>query len=239
MIAGPIKRYENFSENITEKTINSNDILEGLFRIILGFVKKIVIADNMNTLIEEIGNPSKTQNVILLSGAVFLYGFRIYFDFSGYSDIAIGSSRLFGIIVPENFHFPYLRKNITDFWRHWHISLYSWLVDYVYIPLGGSRVQFLSILLNILITMLISGIWHGAAWNFVLWGIWHGTLLVIHKVYVDKVKPFIKQDVLNSKLYAGCSYFLTMASVWFGWSMFMWSINDLLIYWNAIIRQIL
>lgn len=235
MIAGPIKKYEKFDKQLIEAKIDSRDILEGLFRIILGLVKKIFLADNLNTLIQEVGSPEKTQNIILLSGAIFLYGLRIYLDFSGYSDIAIGSSRLFGFRVPENFNLPYIRTNIAEFWRHWHISLYVWLVDYIYIPLGGSRVNFVRRLLNITITMLISGIWHGAAWNFIYWGLWHGSLLATHRVYVDKVKPQINPIITKSKPYIAFSYLLTMASVWFGWGLFMWSFNDFVHYWQLVL----
>ena len=238
MIAGPIKRYNQFDSQLHESKLTATDFLEGLFRILIGMVKKIVIADNLNTLIQEIGSPEKTNNLFLLSGTVFIYGFRIYLDFSGYSDIAVGSARLFGIRVPENFNYPYLRTNITEFWRHWHISLYTWLVDYVYIPLGGSRVAVSRNLLNILITMFVSGLWHGAAWNFILWGVWHGILLVIHKLFVDRIKPLIKNDITQSYFYLGCSYILTMSAVWFGWSLFMWKIPEVIHYYNLLWKAI-
>jgi len=111
------------------------------------------------------------------------YGMKIYFDFSAYSDIAIGSARLFGIKVPENFDWPYLRTNISEFWRHWHMSLYKWLVDYVFIPLGGSRKNPPRVYLNVLITMFLSGLWHGAGLNFIVWGLWHGLLLAGHRLW--------------------------------------------------------
>src|SRR5215831_5707856 len=111
------------------------------------------------------------------------YGVKIYFDFSAYSDIAIGSARLFGIKVPENFDWPYVRTDISEFWRHWHMSLYKWLVDYVFIPLGGSRRSQPRVYLNVLITMFLSGLWHGAGLNFVVWGLWHGMLLAIHRFW--------------------------------------------------------
>src|SRR5437764_12541944 len=110
---------------------------------------------------------------------------KIYFVFSAYSDIAIGSARLFGIRVPENFDWPYARTNIAEFWRHWHMSLYKWLVDYVFIPLGGSRAGRPRVYLNVLITMFLSGLWHGAGLNFIVWGLWHGVLLAIHRVWTN------------------------------------------------------
>ena len=114
---------------------------------------------------------------------LFAYGWKIYFDFSAYSDIAIGSGRLFGLKIPENFDWPYFRTNIAEFWKHWHISLYRWLVDYVFIPLGGSRGSTAFVCRNVLIVMLASGVWHGAGANFVVWGAWHGTLLIIQRLW--------------------------------------------------------
>ena len=225
MIAGPIKRYDQFDEQFDDVKLSPNDIVEGLFRIAIGLFKKAVIADNLNTLITEIGTPEKTGNVILLTGAIVLYGFRIYLDFSGYSDIAIGSARLFGIRVPENFLYPYRQSNISAFWRNWHISLYTWLIDYIFIPLGGSRVAFGRVLFNIMMVMLVSGIWHGAAWNFILWGLWHGVLLVIHKVYTDKIMPHLNAKWVASRSALVISYGMTMAAVWFGWLLFMWPLS--------------
>ncbi|WP_071516275.1 MBOAT family O-acyltransferase [Geitlerinema sp. PCC 9228] len=240
LIAGPIKTYDQFQEQLgLAQKFKIHHILEGICRIIVGLAKKIVIADNLNTLIQEVGSPDKTQNIILLSGAIFLYGFRIYLDFSGYSDIAIGSARLFGIHLPENFHFPYLRTNIADFWRHWHISLYSWLLTYIYIPLGGSRVGFVRNLLNIITTMFVSGVWHGADWNFIVWGLWHGFLLAIHRVYASQMKPHLPTRWVSGKIYTACSYGLTMACVWFGWSLFMWSLEDVGQYLQLVVRSVL
>ena len=239
MIAGPIKRYGQFTEKLQTAEINSSNLLEGLFRILLGLFKKIVLADNLNTLIQEAGTPEKSHNVLLLTGAVIMYGFRIYWDFSGYSDIAIGSARLFGIKVPENFLHPYRQTNISSFWRHWHISLYTWLIDYVFIPLGGSRVPFLRVLLNIMIVMLVSGIWHGAAWNFVLWGVWHGILLVTHRIYTDKIKPGLNTRFVNSAAAKSLSYVLTMTAVWFGWLLFMWPLRDVSQYLKLAFGRLL
>jgi len=234
MIAGPIKRYGQFSESLAEATINANNFVEGLLRIAIGLFKKLVIADNLNTIITEVGSPEKTHNLVLLFGAVFLYGLRIFFDFAGYSDIAIGSARLFGLRVPENFLHPYFQNNITDFWRHWHISLYTWLIDYVYIPLGGSRVPFRHILLNIFLVMIVSGIWHGAAWNFILWGGWHGIMLVTHRIYSDKMVPTLHPFLVTSFPAKAAAYLVTMLGVWIGWMIFMWSIKDLQIIFSLL-----
>jgi alginate O-acetyltransferase complex protein AlgI len=238
MIAGPIKRFDQFSMSLQKAEFKYINLVEGVFRIIIGVVKKVLIADNINTLIQEIGTPEKTQNLLLLNAAVILYGIRIYLDFSGYSDIAIGSAKLFGLNVPENFNFPYSQTNINEFWRHWHISLYNWLVDYVYIPLGGSRVVFPRLLLNIIITMFISGVWHGAAWNFIAWGIWHGILLCVHKVYSDIFKPLISLKFTQSLVYSILSYILTMTFIFLGWSLFMWKIPDVIQYYSLMWKSV-
>ena len=238
MIAGPIKRYDQFDDQFDDVRLSPNDIVEGLFRIAIGLFKKAVIADNLNSLITEIGTPEKTHNPILLTGAIVLYGFRIYLDFSGYSDIAIGSARLFGIRVPENFLYPYRQSNISAFWRNWHISLYNWLIDYIFIPLGGSRVAFGRVLFNIMVVMLVSGIWHGAAWNFILWGAWHGVLLVIHKVYTDKIVPRLNQKWVASRGAVVISYVMTMAAVWFGWMLFMWPLSLVGRYLQLVVAKL-
>lgn len=226
MIAGPIKRYEQFAEGFETPRLTARDALEGIVRIVLGLVKKMVIADNLNTLITEAGRPSQSHNLPMLTVAVILYGFRIYLDFSGYSDIAIGSARLLGFRVPENFLQPYRQSNISSFWRHWHVSLYSWLIDYVFIPLGGSRVSLGRGLVNIIIVMLVSGLWHGAAWNFVLWGLWHGCLLALHKAHTELILPKLNQKVMGSRPVQAVSYVATMSAVWFGWLLFMWPLHE-------------
>ncbi|HEX8372228.1 MAG TPA: MBOAT family O-acyltransferase [Chthoniobacterales bacterium] len=234
MIAGPIKRYHQFSDSLETPRLTWKDALEGVTRIIIGMVKKMVIADNLNTIIEEAGTPSETTNVMLLTGAVVLYGLRIYLDFSGYSDIAIGSARLLGFRVPENFLHPYRQGNISSFWRHWHVSLYTWLIDYVFIPLGGSKGSLPRACVNIIIVMLVSGIWHGAAWNFVLWGLWHGVLLAIHKVYRDTWRQNLSEAVVSSRLYRFGAYVLTMVCVWFGWLLFMWPWSEVSRYLQLV-----
>ncbi len=236
MIAGPIKRYDQFGPSLDAPPADANDVLEGLFRILLGLVKKSLIADNLFTLISEVGSPEKTHSVPFLTLAVILYGFRILLDFAGYSDIAIGSARLFGIRVPENFLFPYRQQNITMFWRHWHISLSSWLTDYIYIPLGGSRKGFVRSLVNVLLVMLISGLWHGAAWNFVLWGGWHGILLVVHKVWRTLALPKVPEGLANGFMFKAASYIITMLAVWFGWLLFMWPLADVARYFELLLK---
>ena len=185
MLAGPIKRYQQFVPQILKSKFNWDNILIGILRIVIGFFKKIVLADTFALLTENLSNHNFILNVnpIDLAFRVLAFGFQIYFDFSAYSDVAIGSARLFGIIIPENFNWPYLAKNIADFWRRWHISLMSWFRDYLYKPLGGSREGIAITILNVLIVMNISGLWHGSGLNFLLWGGYHGIFLAGHHIY--------------------------------------------------------
>src|SRR3954452_6236548 len=185
MVAGPIKRYQDFRPKLESPSLVWDQDWEiGITRILVGLAKKFLIADLLTAFTNHLNHADIAQaQRWVLPIWLLAYGMKIYFDFSAYSDIAIGSARLFGIKVPENFDWPYLRTNIAEFWKHWHISLYRWLVDYVFIPLGGSRTAPSRIYLNILITMLLSGIWHGAAMNFIVWGLWHGMLLCVHRLW--------------------------------------------------------
>jgi len=160
------------------------------------------------------------------------YGFKIYLDFSAYSDIAIGSARLFGIKVPENFDWPYLRTNISQFWQHWHMSLYKWLVDYVFIPLGGSRTARPRVYLNVLITMLVSGLWHGAALNFVVWGLWHGTLLMIYRFWSEWRQKNPRPPSLAGKIAA---WALTFIMVNLGWAFFCMNLHTAMFFFKRLI----
>jgi alginate O-acetyltransferase complex protein AlgI len=185
MVAGPIKRYQDFLPKLESPSRNAvRDWQLGITRILAGLAKKFVVADFLTSLTNHLnrGDIAQAQRWILPIW-LLAYGMKIYFDFSAYSDIAIGSAKLFGIKVPENFDWPYLRTNIAEFWQHWHMSLYRWLVDYVFIPLGGSRRSPARVYANVLITMFISGLWHGAGLNFVVWGLWHGGLLAGHRFY--------------------------------------------------------
>jgi alginate O-acetyltransferase complex protein AlgI len=163
---------------------------------------------------------------------LFAYGVKIYVDFSAYSDIAIGSARLFGIRVPENFDWPYLRTNIADFWSHWHMSLYRWLVDYVFIPLGGSRVGPRRVYLNVIITMLISGLWHGAGLNFVAWGLWHGGLLAGHRLW-RSIRP--QSSAAPSRGRVICSWAATFLLVNLGWAFFCMDLPTSLFFFRRLL----
>ncbi len=183
MVAGPIKRYQDFLPKLRDISLDwVLDWQRGITRILAGLVKKFAVADVLTAYTNHLNvvDIARTNRGVLPLW-ILAYGIKIYADFSAYSDIAIGSARLFGIKVPENFAWPYLQTNISDFWRHWHISLSTWLVDYVFIPLGGSRVKVERIYANLLVTMLVSGIWHGAGVNFVVWGLLHGIMLAVHR----------------------------------------------------------
>ena len=199
MVAGPIKRFQDFVPCLREPSLDwQTDWNRGVTRILVGLVKKVVVADLLTSLTDHLNRRDiarVSRSTLLLW--LFAYGWKIYFDFAGYSDIAIGSGRLFGLRVPENFDWPYFRTNIADFWRHWHISLYRWLVDYLFIPLGGSRGTTFFVCRNVSIVMLVSGLWHGAGVNFVVWGAWHGSLLVIHRLYATALKPSATETSLD------------------------------------------
>lgn len=172
---GPIGRYNLLSRQLCQRNImDLQRIRVGSVRILLGFFKKIVVANQLGMFVDSIySSPSDYSGIVLLI-ASFMYTIQIYMDFSGYTDIAIGSAQCFGIILSENFRQPYFAGSVRDFWKRWHISLTSWFRDYLYIPLGGSRVSHFHHCLNILIVFCISGIWHGPDWSFVLWGLAHG-----------------------------------------------------------------
>lgn len=188
LIAGPIVRYETIEKEINNRKENFDDVVYGIKRFIIGLGKKVIIANQMAIIADTVyGGNLSSSGTLLLWIAALSYTLQIYFDFSGYSDMAIGLGRIFGFHFLENFNYPYIAKSITDFWRRWHISLSSWFKDYVYIPLGGNRVSKIKWLRNILIVWLLTGLWHGAAWNFILWGLYYGIILIIEKVFLGKL----------------------------------------------------
>lgn len=188
LIAGPIVRYQTVEDEIRNRQECWDDIIYGTRRFIVGLAKKVLLANNMARLAEMVYQAE--GSVGLGTTAYWLaavgYMLQIYFDFSGYSDMAIGLGRIFGFHFLENFNYPYISKSITDFWRRWHISLSSWFRDYVYIPLGGNRVPKGRWILNILIVWALTGLWHGAQWNFVLWGLYYAFFLLLEKLFLGK-----------------------------------------------------
>jgi len=188
LIAGPIVRYETIEEELETRKITLEAIMEGIKRFIIGLAKKVIIANNVAFVCDSIYSSTElSNNGIFLWIALFAYTIQIYFDFSGYSDMAIGLGKIFGFNFLENFNYPYISKSVTDFWKRWHISLSSWFKDYVYIPLGGNRVSKLKIIRNVLFVWLLTGLWHGASWNFVIWGGYYGIILLIEKFLLIKL----------------------------------------------------
>ena len=180
LIAGPIIRYADVARELDERMTTWEDILYGVRRFLIGLAKKILLANNFGQLIE-IFRGADQQSVLFFWMYAVAFMLHIYFDFSGYSDMAIGLGRIFGFHFIENFNYPYLSKSVSEFWRRWHMSLGSWFRDYVYIPLGGNRVSKVRWIFNILAVWMLTGLWHGASWNFVLWGLLFAAVLLIEK----------------------------------------------------------
>ncbi len=181
LVAGPIVKYETVRAELDDRTVTLSDFTDGLSRFCYGLGKKVLIANRMALAADTIfGQSGAASGAVLWIGAV-CYTMQIYFDFSGYSDMAIGMGRMFGFHFLENFNYPYIADSVTDLWRRWHISLSGWFREYVYIPLGGNRCSAARQIFNMLVVWMLTGLWHGAAWNFVLWGLYYGLLLIIEK----------------------------------------------------------
>ena len=194
LIAGPIVRYNEIADQIEDRSANEtmNNRLTGFFRFMIGLAKKVLIANVLGEQVDLIF--SDTVNGLSTFTAwigILAYAFQIYYDFSGYSDMAIGIGRMIGFRFPENFNNPYISQSITEFWRRWHITLGRFMRDYLYIPLGGSRVSNRRLYFNLWVVFLISGLWHGASWNFVIWGAFHGLFLVADRIILLKFFNFI------------------------------------------------
>ena len=195
LIAGPIVRYQDVNNEIDNRNVTFEMFANGLRRFIIGLSKKVIIANNLGELCNIYLNLGD-KSVLFTWIFAISYMLQIYFDFSGYSDIAIGLGKMLGFNFPENFNYPYMAKSITDFWRRWHMTLSSWFRDYVYIPLGGNKKGVLKQIRNILIVWSLTGLWHGASWNFIVWGLYFGILLILEKFilkkYFSNVPKFIK-----------------------------------------------
>ena len=196
LIAGPIVRYETINDELDNRKQTFNDFSSGISRFIIGLSKKVLIANILGELCN-IFILSNEKTILFYWIYGISYSLQIYFDFSAYSDMAIGLGRMFGFHFMENFDYPYISKSITEFWRRWHISLSSWFKDYVYIPLGGSREGTFKLIRNILIVWLLTGLWHGSEWTFVIWGMFIGILLVIEKLllnkYIEKLPSIVRR----------------------------------------------
>lgn len=187
LVAGPIVCYGDIEKQLTARKISGRKLGQGAMLFIIGLAKKAVLANTMGKIFEQIASTSASSLTVLMAWlGCITYAFQIYFDFSGYSDMAIGLGRMFGFEFKKNFDVPYISKSITEFWRRWHISLSSWFREYVYIPLGGNRKGLVRQLFNIMVVWMLTGLWHGANWNFVLWGVYYGVLLMIEKLFLLK-----------------------------------------------------
>ena len=212
LVAGPIVQYKTIAEQLTERRENVNQFAYGIRRFVLGLGKKVLLANNNGYLWDTISVMDTREMSVLMAwiGAVS-FTFQIYFDFSGYSDMAIGLGNMFGFRFLENFNYPYVSKSVTEFWRRWHISLGSWFREYVYIPLGGNRCNVARQVRNLALTWCLTGIWHGASWNFLLWGVYYGFFIIIEKMFL--LKWMEKWTVFFRHLY-------TLFIVVVGWVIF-------------------
>ena len=220
LIAGPIVRYQTIEGEIDDRKESLELFVQGIRRFIIGLGKKVIIANNMAIIADLLYKDVPSLGMASLWIAAIAYTMQIYFDFSGYSDMAIGLGKMFGFHFLENFNYPYIANSITDFWRRWHISLSSWFKDYVYIPLGGNRCSIIKHIRNILIVWLLTGLWHGASWNFVLWGLYYGLLLILEK--------YVLKNILE-KMPRVLKHIYTLFLVVIGWVLFrVESFKDLL-----------
>lgn len=217
LVAGPIERANNLLHQfkIEINKFNYYSFVNGLQLILIGFFKKIVLSDNLSIFVDGIYLNSNNYNGSTILIGTFLFAFQIYFDFSGYSDIASGLARLFGQKLVINFNFPYLTKSIIEFWQKWHISLSNFFRDYIYIPMGGKANKNNHYIRNILLVFVVSGVWHGANLNFIIWGIYHGILYLISKFILKTFKTPMKNNYFNA-----AAYLLNFILISFGWIFF-------------------
>lgn len=221
LVAGPIKRFQSFAPQVRAIVMPPTPTLMlNIYRIVMGLAKKTIIADSMTVFIQPILVQGDAYGRLDYWAAFFAYAAKIYFDFSGYSDIAIGVSGLLGLRIPENFEIPYWAPNIAQFWRRWHISLSSWIRDYIFIPLGGSRGSPIVTVVNLLVAMALAGLWHGAAWTFAVWGVWHGVGLALCRLWQLGVVPKVALLSRGGVAVRAVSVAITFGFVGTGWLLF-------------------
>ncbi|MFL1469350.1 MBOAT family O-acyltransferase [Paraclostridium bifermentans] len=212
LVAGPIVRYTDIDYQLKHRTHSMNKFGEGVDRFIQGLSKKVLLANNIGMIFTSIQQYDASEISVLTAWlAIAAYTLQLYFDFSGYSDMAIGLGKMLGFDFIENFNYPYISKSVTEFWRRWHISLGSWFREYVYIPLGGNRCSTIFQLRNLCIVWFLTGLWHGADWNFILWGLYYGLILIIEK--------FLLKDILE-RMPSFIQHIYTMVLVMIGWTFF-------------------
>ena len=217
LVAGPIERAKNLLPQFhIDHSFNAEDVSEGSKQMLWGFFMKLCVADVLSSYVDSVYNNVYNHNGTSLLLATFFFAFQIYCDFSGYSNIAIGTARIMGFSLMSNFRQPYFSTSIKDFWRRWHISLSSWFADYIYIPLGGNRVSLIRHLLNLLITFLISGLWHGANWNFAIWGIVHGFYMITDTLF----RRVLSFDLKHNALFKTISPIFCFSMVCLAWIFF-------------------
>ncbi|MDW7772660.1 MAG: MBOAT family protein [Desulfobulbaceae bacterium] len=213
LIAGPIVRYNTIADQLVRRNISLAGLDAGITRFIYGLAKKMLIANPLGEVADSLFAlpPDQVPSTIALAAVIF-YALQIYFDFSGYSDMAIGLGRIFGFNFPENFNYPYIARSVREFWQRWHISLTTWFRDYLYIPMGGSRVEPRRLYFNLFTVFVLCGLWHGASWNFLIWGLWHGMFLVLERT------PQGGEWLRRSPSLLRHAY--TLSVVFFGWVFF-------------------
>jgi len=250
LVAGPILRASQilpqFREQIAQSemgtrlkliVLENSNLKFGVTMMAMGFFKKMFFSDNISPMVNDIFNYPIGAESFTIILATIGFGIQIYCDFSGYSDIAIGAAMILGFKIPANFNRPYFATSPSDFWRRWHISLSSWLRDYLYITLGGNRVSKIRTYLNLFITMFLGGLWHGASWNFVLWGMLHGAYLAMHKLILDRVPSLKDNKFFKTKVGIAVSIFITQYLVFLTWIPFRVSDSSNLTYsiWKYIV----
>lgn len=213
LIAGPIVKYKDIEEQINKRKVTIDLFADGIRRFVYGLSKKVILANNLAFITDSIlKNNVETLNTPIVWLAAITYTLQIYFDFSGYSDMAIGLGKMFGFDFPENFNLPYISQSITEFWRRWHISLSTWFKEYLYIPLGGNRKGKIRQYINLIIVFFATGLWHGASFNFIAWGLYYGAFLIVEKMFLLKILKNNKLKFINS--------IYTLLVVIVGWVLF-------------------
>lgn len=228
LVAGPIVQYTSIAEQLRNRETNYTLFAQGVRRFIIGLAKKVLLANNIGMFWDQISSqPANSLTMLTAWLGIIAFAFQIYFDFSGYSDMAIGLGLMLGFKFNENFNYPYISKSITEFWRRWHISLGTWFRDYVYIPLGGNRKGLIKQLRNIAIVWMLTGIWHGASWNFLLWGVYFGIILMLEKWFILR---------MLSNMPAWIKHIYALLLILLGWVLFsIESAEGILSYFKAMI----
>jgi alginate O-acetyltransferase complex protein AlgI len=252
LVAGPILRYHDVAGQIAKRMVGLDDFAEGVRRFIIGFGKKMLIANTLAVPADAIfGLPPGTLTIGMAWLGAICYALQLYFDFSGYSDMAIGLGRMFGFKFNENFNYPYISQSVTEFWRRWHISLSTWFRDYLYIPLGGNRYGAARTYGNLIFVFFICGLWHGASWSFIVWGLFHGALLVVERLglndWLKRSWPMVRHAYLVLAVLVGWVFFraenlshaVGYLSAMFGLAPVVATTSKLALYLNAEVAVML